>query len=200
MRMLALPATLAASVVAIAAGYASLRVADDLVANAPRALAAASEQAAPTTLDTSSAAPSAPTPTTADGWQSLARSHAAQGRHDAAVAAYRQAARLRPDDATLLTEYAFSAAVTPRRAPGDEPQRLVERALQVDPRSQKALALAGTLALDRHDFEAATQHWERLAQLEPRDSPSEREVQASIAQARRLAVSLGSAFDGVKAR
>ena len=126
-------------------------------------------------------------PVDADGWQSLGRLYAAQGQHARAVVAFRNAARLRPDDATLLTEYAFSAAVTSHRTGADEPQRLVERALQLDPKSPQALALAGTLALDRSDYDAATQHWERLAQLEPPNSPMERELHASIAQTRRLA-------------
>lgn len=192
MRLIALHATLATSIAAAVAGFAWLGVADQLGSTTPPSLVASDEQPP-------SATPTAQ-PTTADGWQALGRSYAVQGRHAEAVTAYRQAARLRPDDATLLTEYAFSAAVTTRRASIDEPQRLVERALQVDPKSQKALALAGTLALDRNDFEAATHHWERLAQLEPRDSPSEREVQASIAQARRLASNQAGQIELVKAR
>ena len=128
-----------------------------------------------------------PHPADAAGWQALGRSYAAQGRHAQAVAAYRSAARLSPDDATLLAEYAFSAAVTSQRTAADDPQRLVDHALRVDPKNTRALVLAGTLALDRSDYDAATQHWERLAQLEPRDSPKERELQASIAQTRRLA-------------
>ena len=126
-------------------------------------------------------------PADAAGWQALGRSYAAQGRHAQAVAAFRNATRLSPDDATLLAEYAFSAAVTSQRTIADDPQRLVDRALRVDSKNTRALALAGTLALDRSDYDAATQHWERLAQLEPPDSPKERELQASIAQTRRLA-------------
>lgn len=126
-------------------------------------------------------------PADAAGWQALGRSYAARGMHAQAVAAFRNAARLNSDDATLLAEYAFSAAVTSQRTIADDPQRLVDRALRVDPKNTRALALAGTLALDRSDYDATIQHWERLAQLEPRDSPKERELQASIAQTRRLA-------------
>lgn len=139
-------------------------------------------------------------PSDAGGWQSLGRLYAAQGRHGLAVVAFRNAAHLRPDDATLLVEYAFSAAVTSQRTGADEPQRLIERALQLEPTSPQALALAGTLALDRGDYDAATQHWERLAQLEPPDSAREREIHASIAQTRRLANAQAGRIELARAR
>lgn len=126
-------------------------------------------------------------PADADGWHMLARSYAALGKHAQAVAAYRSAARLRPDDATLLAEWAFSAAVIDAHDGDGEPVRLVERALHLDARNPKALALAGTLALERRDYPSAATYWERLAQVEPADSPVGRELQASIAQVRRLA-------------
>lgn len=187
MRLFVLPASMALTVLLAAGGYAWLAPADhphDASAHAVvfEAKAPAAERVAEVPVD-------------AAGWQALGRSHAAQGRHAEAVVAFRQAARLQPDDAALLTDYAFSAAVTSQRSSADDPQRLVERALQIDPNSTKALSLAGTLALDRNDYDAATQHWERLAQLEPQDSPTERAIQASIAQTRRLASAQAGRID-----
>ena len=118
----------------------------------------------------------------------LGRSYAALGRHAQAIAAFAKAARLRPDDATLLAEWAFSAAVINPRGGDDDPVVLVERALSIDPKDPKALALAGTLALDRRDYQAAVDYWERLARVEPPDSPIGRQIQASIAQVRQRAV------------
>ncbi len=179
MRLFVLPASTALAILVAAGGYAWLRSTERFDRATIRTSATSQGSHADASLNEH--------PVDADGWQVLGRSHAAQGRHAQAVAAFRNAARLRPDDATLLTEYAFSAAVTSKRTVADDPQRLVDRALRIDPKSTRALSLAGTLALDRSDYDAATQHWERLAQLEPPDSPMEREVQASIAQARRLA-------------
>ena len=139
-------------------------------------------------------------PADASGWATLGRSFAAQGDHVRAVAAFRQATRLRPDDATLLAEYAFSAAVTSQRRAVDDPQHLVERALRLDPKNATALALAGTLALDRNDYDAATRHWERLEQLEPPDSRLQRELHASIAQTRQLANAQAGRIETVGAR
>ncbi len=194
MRLFVLPASAALAVLMATGGYAWLGMSDDMrdaVAQAPAHATAPDARADERPNDH---------PVDAAGWQALGRLYAARGQHGQAVAAFRNAARLRPDDATLLTEYAFSAAVTSHRTVADEPQRLVERALQLDPTSQQALALAGTLALDRSDFEAATQHWERLAQLEPPDSPMERELHASIAQTRRLASAQAGRIELVRAR
>jgi len=192
MRLFALPAALAASIGMLAIGYASLGTTDR-----PR------DGLTRVSVDARDARPAAPLnehPVDAEGWRALGRAYAAQGRHADAVTAFRSAARLRPDDAALLTDYAFSAAVTTHRTGADEPQRLVERALQLDPNNANALSLAGTLALDRNDYGAAAQHWERLAQLQPPDSPMQRQVQASIAQARRLASAQGGQVELVRAR
>ena len=126
-------------------------------------------------------------PDDADGWRTLARSYAALGRHAAAIDAFKAAVRLRPDEPALLAEYAFSAAVLDPHAASGEAARLVERALQLDPLNPKALALAGTLALDRKDYPGAIAHWEQLARIEPADGPIAKQLQFSILQARQLA-------------
>ena len=131
-------------------------------------------------------------PDDADGWQMLGRSYAALGRHARAVTAFKTAARLRPDDATLLAEYAFSAAVTDPRAASGEAAELIARALRIDSRNSKALALAGTLAVDHKDYQSAIRYWEQLAQVEPLDSPVARQARASIAHARQLASAQGA--------
>ena len=126
-------------------------------------------------------------PEDADGWHMLGRSYAALGKHAQAIIAFRKSARLRPDDAMLLAEWAFSAAVVNARDSDGEPLQLVERALRLDPKNPKALALAGTLALDRRDYWSAAAYWERLASVEPPDTPIGQQIQASIAQVRQLA-------------
>lgn len=126
-------------------------------------------------------------PNDAEGWRTLARSQAALGRHAAAIDAFRHAVALRPDDPTLLAEFAFSAAVIDPYAASGEAAQLIERALRLDPANPKALALAGTLALDRKDYQAAVDQWEHLARIEPPDSPITKQLQFSIQQARQLA-------------
>jgi cytochrome c-type biogenesis protein CcmH len=126
-------------------------------------------------------------PDDAEGWQMLGRSYATLGKHGQAIAAYETALRLRPDEPTLLAELAFSAAIANRRVGGADSAQLLQRALKLDPHNPKALALAGTLSLERKDYQGAVQHWEQLARTEPPDSPLGKQIQASIAQARQLA-------------
>ncbi len=126
-------------------------------------------------------------PQDADGWLMLARSFVMLGKHAQAVEAFEKAEHLRPDDANLLADYADALAMTHDRQLAGEPAALVERALKVDPNNGKALALAGTAAFDRQDYKAAVTLWERLQRTEPADSPMASQVQAGIAEARRLA-------------
>lgn len=126
-------------------------------------------------------------PGDAEGWQMLGRSYAALGQHAKAVNALRTALRLRPDDATLLAESAYSAAVVDPQGANGEPARWIARALRIEPDNPKALALAGTLAVDRKDYTGAVRYWEHLARVEPPDSKVARQVQVSILQARQLA-------------
>ena len=130
-------------------------------------------------------------PGDAEGWQQIGRSYAMLGRHAQAVAAYKTALALHPDDPTLLAESAFSAAVLEPRAASGEPARWTLHALELDPRHPKALALAGTLALDRKDYPGAIGYWERLAQVVAPGSPIAHQVQISIQQAQQLAARAG---------
>ena len=126
-------------------------------------------------------------PDDVDGWRTLARSYAALGRHAAAIDACKAALRLRPDEPALLADCAFSAAVLDPHAASGESARLIAHALQLDPLQPKALALAATLALDRHDYPGAIVHWEQLARVEPADGPGARQLQLSILQTRQMA-------------
>ena len=126
-------------------------------------------------------------PDNAEGWAMLARSYARLGKHAEAVPAYVKAVALRGDDARLLTDYADTLAVSNGRSLLGEPLKLVERALQLDPKNPKALALAGTAAFDRRDLKEAVRYWETLASVLPADSDFVPQLQSSIDQAREQA-------------
>jgi cytochrome c-type biogenesis protein CcmH len=126
-------------------------------------------------------------PDDVEGWKKLGRSYTVLGRHAEALEAYTKASGLQPADAGLLADLALATAAANQRNFEGEPARLIERALKLDPRQPKALAIAGAVAFDRKDYRAAVRHWEQLAQVEPADSPIAPRIRQSIAQARQLA-------------
>jgi cytochrome c-type biogenesis protein CcmH len=125
-------------------------------------------------------------PDDAEGWSMLARSYTVLGRHPEALPAYERAVALRTDDAQLLADYADSLAVKNKRVLAGEPMKWVEKALKIDPRNVKALALAGTNAFDRKDYAGAVKYWDQVVQFGPADSNYVQQVQASLAEAREL--------------
>lgn len=126
-------------------------------------------------------------PDDAEGWGMLARSYAVLGQFDKAVTAYQTVAKLRPDDAQLHADYADALAMANGRKLDGEPEKLLKRALELDPDNAKALSLAGTLAFDRGDAATAARHWERaLKRIEP-GSELAQQLQGALADARQRA-------------
>jgi cytochrome c-type biogenesis protein CcmH len=123
-------------------------------------------------------------PEDAKGWALLGRSYSALGRFDQAAAAFERASALDPDNAAILADLADALAMGQGRSLLGKPGELLTRALEIDPRHPKSLALAGAAAFERGDYAAAVLYWERLAaQLEPGSELAER-VQESLSEAR----------------
>jgi len=130
-------------------------------------------------------------PEDAEGWMMLGRSYAVLGRFGEASEAYAKAAARMPRDAQLLADYADALAMAQGRTLQGEPEKIILRALAIDPGNLKALLLAGTAAFNRNDHRAAIRHWERALKVLPGESDMVQRVQASIAEARSLAGSPG---------
>lgn len=126
-------------------------------------------------------------PEDADGWKMLGRSYMVLGRFGEAVDAYAKAAMRAPRDAQLLADFADALAMARGQSLQGEPEKLVLRALQIDPENLKALALAGTAAFDRQDFKAAAGFWERMLPLVPPGSEDAGLVRENVAEARKRA-------------
>lgn len=123
-------------------------------------------------------------PDDAEGWAMLARSYGVLRRYEDAVGAYAAAAKLAGDNPQLLADYADMLALTRGRKLAGEPYALIKRALAVDPRHVKALALAGTAEFESGNFEAAIAHWQRIVAIVPPESDVARSIDGSIRQAR----------------
>lgn len=132
-------------------------------------------------------------PDDGEGWAMLARSYAALERFPQAAEAYAKAAALQPADAALLADYADALAMTQGQTLAGEPTRLIERALQSDPRQLKALALAGSAAMERKDFAAAIGYWQRALQQVPPGSEQAQAIERSLEVARSAARAAGPA-------
>ncbi len=126
-------------------------------------------------------------PDDADGWKMLGRSYAVLGRFGEAVDAYAKAAARTPRDAQLLVDFADALAMARGRNLQGEPEKLIQRALEIEPQNLKGLALAGTVAFERKDFKAAANYWRRMLPLVPPDSEDARAIRANVAEAIQLA-------------
>jgi cytochrome c-type biogenesis protein CcmH len=126
-------------------------------------------------------------PANVEGWMLLGRSYSAFGRFKESAAAYATAEKLKPGDPQLLADYADALGMAQGRSLAGEPEKLIRRALEIDPRNMKALALAGTAAYDRKDYKAAAAYWERMLPLVDADSDDARSVRANVEEARALA-------------
>lgn len=126
-------------------------------------------------------------PDDVEGWKLLGRSYAVMGRYPEAVAAYANAAERAPRDAQLLADFADVLAMARGEKLAGEPEKLVERALEIDPRNLKALALYGTAAYERRDYARAAEVWSRMLPLVPADSEDARTIGENVEEARKLA-------------
>ncbi len=126
------------------------------------------------------------TPDDGEGWVMLGRSYAALERFKESAAAYAEAAARLPDDAQVLVDYADVLAMAQGKNLTGQPEKLVRRALEIDPGHPKALAMAGTIAFDNRKYPEAVAYWEKLAAALPPDSQIAASVRASIDEARQL--------------
>jgi cytochrome c-type biogenesis protein CcmH len=121
-------------------------------------------------------------PNDADGWVLLAHSYQALERFAESADAYARADALIPNDASLLADHADALAMAQGRKLAGAPAELIQRALAIDPKHKKALALAATVALEARDLDISIAYWRRLAAELPIGSDEARQVADVIAE------------------
>jgi cytochrome c-type biogenesis protein CcmH len=131
------------------------------------------------------------TPDDVDGWRLLGRSYTVLRRYAEAADAYAKAAARAPRDAQLLADFADVLAMARGQTLEGEPEKLVLRALEIDPKNLKALALAGTAAFERRDYAGAARHWGRMLPLVPPGSEDAEQIKANVEEARARAAAAG---------
>jgi cytochrome c-type biogenesis protein CcmH len=125
-----------------------------------------------------------------EGWAVLARSYMVLGRNDDAITAFERATALAPNDAGLIADHANVIAQREGMAAGGRAVALLDKALAIDARQPKALALAGIAAFERQDYAAAVRRWEAALEVMP-DHPFAAQMRDGIAQAKQALGALG---------
>ncbi|MBA2659274.1 MAG: c-type cytochrome biogenesis protein CcmI [Nitrosospira sp.] len=127
-----------------------------------------------------------------EGWIMLGRTYAIMKRFNEAKGAYEKVLALAPDNAELITDYADIVAMTNNGSLMGQPLELIGKALRLDPKNPKALALAGTAEFEQKKFAEAAAYWEQLLALIPAESELGKSVSSSIAEAKSLGSGKGS--------
>jgi cytochrome c-type biogenesis protein CcmH len=125
-------------------------------------------------------------PDNLDGWMLLGRSRKEQQRYADALNAYKQAVRLAPNDPSLMVEMAETIALEDptHRIQGDA-FKLLQQALQIDPRNQRALWFLGISQFQQQHYADAAATWEPLLARVPDETRPA--LRKQIDQARALA-------------
>ena len=127
-------------------------------------------------------------PNDAQGWVMLGRSYTMMERYADAAAAYGRATALKPSDASLWTDYAEALALSNGQRLEGKPMEAINRALQLDPNNEQALAFAGEAAFQATDYKKAIEYWQKL----PAGSETRKAVSDRLAKAKELAAGRGS--------
>jgi cytochrome c-type biogenesis protein CcmH len=118
----------------------------------------------------------------------LARAYVDLERYSDGSRVYESLVKIIPDEPILWADYADALAMTHNSLRG-APTKLLERALELDPNHAKSLALAGSAAMERGDYQIAVKHWEKLLRLlPPSDVENTRMINEAVAEAKKMLV------------
>ena len=124
-------------------------------------------------------------PSNTEGWLMLGRSYLYLNRPADAVRAYAQAETLTASpDAQLYAEYAEALALANGNRLAGAPERLIDKALTLQPDHPNALWLAGMNAFQKADYPTAVKYWESLQKITAPDNEQGRMLADYLAQAR----------------
>src|SRR6266581_2049771 len=126
-------------------------------------------------------------PNDAQGWLMLGRSYIVLERFADAASAFERATSVNGNDANAWADYAEALALSNGQRMAGKPSEAANRALQLDPKNEKALALAGGAAFQTGDYKKAIEYWQRLLSLLPAGSEELKTISDQIARAKQLA-------------
>lgn len=111
-------------------------------------------------------------PDNLEGWKMLGQSYFVLQKFQKAIGAYSKASELaQHKDPTLMVLMAEASAFANSEHFGDYELTLLDSALKIDPKHERALWYAGYAAYNNSNFTDAAKHWEVLLELVPADRP-----------------------------
>jgi len=131
-------------------------------------------------------------PNDPQGWTMLARSYMMQERFSDAASAYEKLTALSANDADAWTDYAEALALANGQNLAGKPTDAINRALQINPKHQKALDLSGSGAYQAGDYNRAIEQWQKLLKLLPPGSDELKTITDQISKTKELAARKGS--------
>jgi len=122
-----------------------------------------------------------------NGWYRLASSYIELKRYEEGAKAYEELLKLVPDEAQLWANYADVYAMAHGKTlQGPEVAKMLQTALDLDPNNITALALSGSVGMERGDYMVALTNWQKLYGLLPPGSSDAESFKVSIERARGL--------------
>lgn len=126
-------------------------------------------------------------PNDAQGWLMLARSYLMQERFSDAAGAFEHLTKLNPKDANAWADYGEALALANSQNLAGKPTEAINRALEIDPKHQKALDLAGSAAFQAGEYKKAIDYWEKLLKILPAGSEELKTITQQITKTKELA-------------
>lgn len=111
-------------------------------------------------------------PNNGEGWKMLGQSYFVLQQYDKALGAYNKASELaKHGDPNVMVLMAEASAFANQELFGEYENKLLSRALQINPSHERALWYAGYAAYTGNKFKEAAEHWGKLITLVPNDRP-----------------------------
>lgn len=121
-----------------------------------------------------------------EGWFMLARTTASVNRFDESVEAFRRLSEIVPNNADIIADMADMMAAANGKVITPDVEKLLNKALSIDPDQWKALALLAIHAWDKEQYARAAELWEHLLLVVPPEFPDIEQIRANINEAKRL--------------
>src|SRR5213080_797224 len=131
-------------------------------------------------------------PNDPQGWTMLARSYMMLERFSEAASAYEKLTALSANDADAWADYAEALALANGQNLAGKTTEAINRALQINPKHQKALDLSGSAAYQAGDYNKAIEQWQKLLKLLPPGSDELKTITDQISKTKELAAGKGS--------